>query len=210
MTAALLILGGYLLGAVPFAYLVGRALRRIDIRTVGSGNAGATNVLRCVGPGPALAVLALDVGKGALPVAAAQVLGASAEIVTATGLAAVLGHLFPVYLGFRGGKGMATAAGVLAVLAPLPVLAAAGLFLALVLWTRWVSLGSVVAVVAVPVLLVVFPSLGWTESAPAAVLVLAVLVALAVIASHTENVKRLVAGREPRIDLLRGSGGRTS
>ena len=207
MTPALLISSAYLLGAVPFSYLVVRALRGIDIRAVGSGNAGATNVLRCVGPMPALAALALDVGKGALPVWAALALEQSTAVVATTAVAAVLGHLFPVYLRFRGGKGMATAAGVLALLAPLPVLAATVIFVGCVLWTRRISLGSVIAVLAVPLLLPLFPALGWAEPPPSPVVLGVVVIALVVVASHSSNLRRLAAGREPRIDLMDGSGG---
>jgi acyl phosphate:glycerol-3-phosphate acyltransferase len=140
MTEALQLLAAYLMGAIPFAYLAGRALRGIDIRRHGSGNVGATNVMRVLGKGPGAAVLALDMGKGAL--AAAWLPGLAAPPLEAwpavLGLAAVLGHSYTCFLGFKGGKGVATSAGVLLGLAPVATLGALLAFALVLAFSRMV------------------------------------------------------------------------
>src|SRR5271156_180934 len=150
MTAAMIfgvtLLIAYLVGAIPFGYLVAR-WRGVDILHQGSGNIGATNVGRVLGRRFGILVFVLDFAKGALPVLAAQTVGPGWLPVTA-GLAAFLGHLFPVYLRFRGGKGVATSAGVVAVLLPWPALGAVLTWVAVVCSTRYVSLASLVAALA--------------------------------------------------------------
>ena len=140
---------GFLLGSIPFPYLLTRR-RGIDLRTVGSGNVGATNALRVSSPGTAITVLALDVTKGSLAVWLAGVLTPQPALVVCAGLAAVAGHVYPPWIGFRGGKGMATTAGVFAVLAPAAAAVSAVIFVALIAASRYVSLGSLGAMAALP------------------------------------------------------------
>jgi acyl phosphate:glycerol-3-phosphate acyltransferase len=198
MTWAILVLGAYLLGAVSFSLLIVKARQGVDIRTVGSGNAGATNVLRTAGVKPALAVLCLDVAKGAGPVVAARALDAPGPVVGATAVAAVVGHVLPAYYGFRGGKGVATATGALAPLAPWAALAAAGVFALVVAATRYVSLASIGALGSFPVLVYAGGRAGWWP-APAWLLSSAVAVAVLVAVMHRANVRRLLDGSEHRL-----------
>ena len=199
MSWATLILGAYLVGAIPFSYLVVRFLLGRDIRNVGSGNAGATNTLRTAGPLAGLAVLGLDVAKGAVPVLAALAYEAPASVVGAVAVAAVLGHCYPVYIGFRGGKGVATALGAAGALAFWPALVAVGVLLTIVLWKRYVSLGSMVGLATLPIL-VLLP-LGWRAESPlrewsaGAAAVIAILV----VVRHRDNIRRLLDGKERRL-----------
>ena len=152
LTALGTVLAAYLIGALPFGYLIARA-RGVDILREGSGNIGATNVGRVLGRKFGALVFALDFAKGALPAAAGRALAGATplspdELGVAAGLAAFLGHLFPVYLGFRGGKGVATGAGVVAVLVPGPAVGAVLVWLATLGAARYVSLASVAAALA--------------------------------------------------------------
>src|SRR5512138_3196725 len=141
---------GYVLGSISFAVLLVRLTTGKDIRTQGSGNAGATNVLRAHGKGLGIAVAALDVAKGALAVVLTRLVTPDPRAAAAAAFAAVLGHVFPLFYGFRGGKGVATTVGAFLALAPLPTLVCVGVFAAVVAITRYVSLGSVVAMVLLP------------------------------------------------------------
>jgi len=182
----------YLLGAVPFGFLAGRLWGNVDIRTMGSGNIGATNVLRTLGVVPAVLVLLLDAAKGWTAVWVALRLGLGEPAVAGAALAAVAGHNWPVFLGFRGGRGIATALGVLIALAPVVAAVLAAVWLAIVLLTRYVSLGSIVASALLPFILVAgrFP---W-------IYVLAgVILAVTAIWRHRPNIARLLAGTEHRI-----------
>ena len=191
MTEAALIAAAYLLGSVPFAFLLSRR-RGIDLRRVGSGNVGASNVLRAAGVRRAVAALALDGVKGAAAVLlAARVAGGGAPL--AAGLASIAGHMYPVWLGFRGGKGVATAAGVFAVLAPGAVAVAAGAFVAAVWATRYISVGSLVAAGTLVVVT--------ATSATAPLALTAAAAAVAVAHRHRGNVARLRAGTERRVGL---------
>src|SRR5689334_6458478 len=143
------ILAGYLAGSVPFAFLLARRAG-IDVRFAGSGNVGATNVMRTTGTRRAIAVMALDVAKGALAVALAWRIHAGVTLTALAAAAAVVGHIYPVWLRFHGGKGVAVAAGVFGVLAPIATAVAAGLFLVIAWLTRYVSLGSIAATLALP------------------------------------------------------------
>ena len=194
-----LVAGSYLVGSLSFGLIVVWVLRRVDLRTLGSGNAGATNVLRTSGRWPALLVLALDIGKGIAPVRLARQLEAPPEIVAGAALAAVLGHVFPVYFGFRGGKGVATGFGAFVSLLPLPAGAALALFLAVVMATRYVSVGSIRAALSVPAFALVFARLGWIAPTPPLALTLAGATAAVVILKHVGNLQRLVAGTERRL-----------
>lgn len=199
-----LVAGSYLLGSFSFSLAVVWLLHRADVRKVGSGNAGATNVLRAAGRWPALLVLLLDISKGIVPVRAARALGAPAEIVAAAAFAVVVGHVFPIYFGFRGGKGVATGFGALVALLPLAACAAVAIFVATVFTTRYVSLGSVLAAASLPLLAVLFARLGWSAVLPGGALALACGCAGLVLLRHTENLKRLIAGTERRLGAGRG------
>src|SRR4026208_1393282 len=143
------VLFGYLGGSVPFAFLLARRAG-IDVRVAGSGNVGAANVLRTTGTSRALMVMSLDVAKEAAAVPLANLVAGGVGIAALTGAAAIVGHIYPVWLRFHGGKGVAVAAGVFAVLTPSATALAAGLFLVIVWLTRYVSLGSIAATVALP------------------------------------------------------------
>jgi len=194
-----LVLVSYLLGAIPFAFLVVRWLSGVDIRQVGSGNVGATNVLRSTGMPAAALVLALDVAKGAAPVVVGQSLGAPPGVLGACALAAVLGHVFPVFLGFRGGKGVATAAGAIGAMSPAPMVAAVLVFGIAVVWKRYVSLGSMLAVGSFPLFAYLFGRLGWMEPMPKVLLIGTTVAAGLILMRHSENVRRLAVGREHRL-----------
>ena len=182
---------GYLAGSVPFAFLLARRAG-IDVRVVGSGNVGAANVMRTTGTGRAIAVMALDVAKGALAVLLAHLASGGAALAALTGAAAVVGHVYPVWLRFHGGKGVAVAAGVFAVLSPVATGVAALLFLITVWTTRYVSLGSVAATVALP------PT-AWLTGAPAAVVGTAWGTAALIVFRHRSNLRRLRDGTERRL-----------
>ncbi|MFO8238441.1 MAG: glycerol-3-phosphate 1-O-acyltransferase PlsY [Prochlorococcaceae cyanobacterium] len=205
----LLLLCGYLLGSIPAGYLAGRWLKGIDIRQQGSGSTGATNVLRVVGKGPALAVFLVDVLKGTVAVVLAKMLLAGGTAswstdswVVATGLAALAGHIWPLWLGWRGGKAVATALGMLLGLAWPVGLACFGVFLTVLSLSRIVSLSSVVAAVALPALMLLwFGDQGLGLRWP--YLVLALLTSVLVIWRHRSNLSRLLEGSEPRLGEAR-------
>jgi glycerol-3-phosphate acyltransferase PlsY len=199
VSAPALLAGAYLVGSISFSVLVVRLLRRVDLRTLGSGNAGATNVLRTSGRWPALVVLALDIAKGFAPVAIAKRLGFAPELVGGAALAAVVGHVFPVFFGFRGGRGVATGFGALLALFPLAAGSALAIFVALVVTTRFVSVGSIVAALAVPPLAWGFGAAGLAARPSAGALALAALAVAVVVARHASNLRRLAAGTERRL-----------
>ncbi len=182
---------GYLIGSLPLGYLVARRWAGVDLRRVGSGNVGATNVWRVSGPVLGVVVMAVDVAKGvAAVVVAGRVAPSEAASVTA-GVAAVAGHMFPVWLGGRGGKGVATACGVFALLAPLATVCAALVFVLTTATTRLVSAGSVVATVMLPVAAAV---LGASGAVVAGSLVAATLI----VWRHRSNLRSLWRGTERR------------
>ena len=191
--AALLVGVAYLLGSLSFAVLLVRRATGKDIRTEGSGNAGATNVLRAHGKGLALAVAALDIAKGAAAVLLVRLVTGDPRYAAAAGFAAVLGHVFPIYYGFRGGKGVATAVGAFAVLAPLPTLVCVAVFVAIVAATRYVSLGSVVGLALLP------PVAGAIFHASSPVVIAAAATAVLIVVKHRANLKRLAAGTERKL-----------
>ncbi|GGI67969.1 glycerol-3-phosphate 1-O-acyltransferase PlsY [Deinococcus wulumuqiensis] len=190
-TALLALLLSYLIGAVPAAAWLART-RGVDIRKVGSGNSGATNVLRSLGKGPALAVAVFDILKGVLAVLLARTLGLSEGWAALCGLLAVIGHNFSPFLGFRGGKGVATSFGVIAILDPVIGLVAFVLAIACMWLTRFVSAGSIMGAFIVAALVLVLPRPDWDR---AAVLFLAALL----VWQHRENVRKLQAGTERRL-----------
>lgn len=184
--------GSYLLGSIPFSYLVARLSGVQDVRRVGSGNVGATNVMRSAGAAAGVAALVLDAGKGALATVLAQRLDPDGVLPALAAATAVVGHVFPVWLSFRGGKGVATGAGAFAPLGPWAGLAACAVFVLVAAATRFVSLGSIAATLALPVLLAASGARGEAVAAAAGVAVL-------ILAKHRTNIARLRAGSERRL-----------
>lgn len=197
----LLLLGAaYLLGSIPFGLILAKLLGGKDVRKSGSGNIGATNVVRVAGPAAGILTLLLDAAKGALAVwLAGRFSGQSAAAIMLAGIAALVGHCFPVWLKFKGGKGVATALGVFLMLAPLAALGGVMFFLMVVLVWRYISLGSISAAAAIP-LLVYFL---WAPGhAPPLVVIFGTLFAAGlVIVKHDANLQRLVDGTEPKFSF---------
>ena len=191
MAPALIVLG-YFIGALPTGLILVRVLRGEDIRKYGSGNIGAANVLRVAGPAVAAAVLLVDVLKGLVPVLLALRAGVAPWAVVAAGLATIAGHNWSVFLGFQGGKGIATSFGVLAGLSLQAALVAAAVWIIVVAITRFSSLGSLLAVVSVPILL-------WRLRTPPEYVAFGIIASLLAIYRHRANIQRLVAGTELRI-----------
>lgn len=193
MEIAALIVFAYLLGSVPTGYIVG-SLAGLDIRRAGSGNVGATNVARLMGKKPGLITLLGDVAKGLVPALLSRFLGFGPAATSLVAAAAFVGHLFPVFLRFQGGKGVATALGVFLALAPLGSLVLLLIFLALAAARRIVSLASMVTAGLAPALF-------WLFSYPVPIRWLSLAIALAIILRHWENIQRLRAGTEPKFNL---------
>ena len=196
MNAALFALGGYLLGSIPFAIVVSRAMGMADPRTYGSKNIGATNVLRSGNRIAALLTVIGDAGKGWVAVLLARMLGASADVVALVALAAFIGHVFPVWLGFKGGKGVATAAGVLIAIDWRLGLAVLVVWLALAIVTRYSSLAAVVAAVFAP-------AAAWYLHGTGSLLAAVIGMAAILIWRHQANIVKLVRGEESRIGQRR-------
>jgi glycerol-3-phosphate acyltransferase PlsY len=188
------ILVAYGLGSTPFAWLLARRWGAEDLRHIGSGNVGAANVFRASGITAGVLVAVLDVAKGAASVLVADRMGSGAAMTAAAGLAAIVGHIYPFWLHFRGGKGVATACGVFAILAPAAVLPALGVFVGTVWLTKYVSLGSVLATVALPP--IVFATGG-----PDSAVVAACAACALILFRHRSNVVRLRAGTERRFGV---------
>lgn len=182
---------GYLLGSVPFAFLLARRAG-IDVRVAGSGNVGAANVLRTSGTPLGVAVMVLDISKGAATVLAAHAAAASLTAMAVAGASAVVGHIYPVWLRFKGGKGVAVAAGVFAMLAPAATVLATLIFVACVWISRIVSLGSIAATVALP-------SFAWWTGVPDIVLDAAAACASLIVFRHRANIRRILMGTERRM-----------
>ena len=185
------VLFGYLAGSVPFAFLLARRAG-IDVRVAGSGNVGAANVLRTTAAWRAVVVMALDVGKGAAAVLVVHLVAGGASVAALAGVAAIVGHIYPVWLGFHGGKGVAVAAGVFSVLSPIATGIAASLFLVTVWATRYVSLGSITATVALP-------PVAWWAGAPQSVVAAAAGTGALIVFRHRTNIRRLRSGTERRM-----------
>ena len=191
----------YLLGTIPFGYILVRVFRGEDVRSSGSGNIGATNVAR-MSSALGVATLLLDAGKGLAAVVLARALAGGEHqklVMTVAAFAAIVGHLFPVWLKFRGGKGVATSLGSFALIAPKSIVCMVGLFLLMVAATRYVSLGSVVTAAA-------FPMLAWVlhEYVEPAQLILIAVASLLIVWKHRQNIGRLVAGTESRFGAKQG------
>lgn len=194
MAALLALVASYLLGAIPTSHLVSRAFAKIDLRQHGSGNLGATNLYRVLGWKYAVPVALFDIAKGVIPVLVFAPLVSSSELFqVACGMAAILGHVFSVFVNFRGGKGVATAAGVMLGMAPLALAVAAAVWGLVLLFTGYVSLSSIAAAAVLPLAVYLLepprsPLLWW----------LVVLVAAGVIVLHRRNIERLLKGTENR------------
>ena len=202
ITAAVVCVFAYFFGAIPFALIIGK-LHGVDIRKVGSGNVGATNVTRAVGPVQGKICFVLDLLKGAIPVLAAQVLlPGNYGIAIAAGAIAILGHMFPVYLKFKGGKGVSTGAGVALALAPLPLLCALAFWVVLFLTTRYVSVASIAAAVGLPVFAFAFRffNIGNVTAKSLPVLIFFCAIAAITVYRHRSNIKRLLEGTENRFE----------
>lgn len=205
--ATALIVGAYLLGSISFSILIVKLVQGLDVRLVGSGNAGATNALRAAGRRAGAAVLALDVAKGVTAVAVPRAFDAPPAVVGGAAVAVVVGHVFPIFFGFRGGKGVATSAGALGTLAPAAMAFALLVFLAVVAWKRYVSLASIVTAGIFPLLVWVTLRLRWEESGGIWLLLSSAAIALLIIARHATNLRRLRHGIEPRLGERRETAG---
>ncbi|WP_349407579.1 glycerol-3-phosphate 1-O-acyltransferase PlsY [Pseudalkalibacillus sp. SCS-8] len=192
MNIILAILIGYFIGSISFSYLIAKKIKKVDIRTQGSGNAGATNTLRVLGWGPAIAVLLLDASKGIVAVLLSYLLGAEEWVAFLAGLFAIVGHNWPIYYGFRGGKGVATTIGVFAILVFIPALISGIIAILLIVITRYVSLGSLVFMVSAPTLTFV---LGYDTIH----ILLAAVIGLLSLWRHRTNIVRLLNGTESKI-----------
>ena len=200
MTLLLIPVAAYLLGSIPFGLILAKTFGGADVRKSGSGNIGATNVARVVGPLAGILTLLLDIAKGAGAVLVAERLSnSSATWMTIAAFAALVGHCFPLWLRFKGGKGVATAAGVFAVLSPLACVGAILLFLLVVIFWRYVSLGSISAAAAMPLLIYFL----WAprHAPPLAVIFGALAAAVLIIFKHRGNLRRLLEGAEPKFSF---------
>ncbi|MFQ5586422.1 MAG: glycerol-3-phosphate 1-O-acyltransferase PlsY [Thermodesulfobacteriota bacterium] len=191
-TEIAIIVAAYLIGSIPTGVIVARLSGAQDPRSLGSGNIGATNVGRSAGKAAGIITLVGDCLKGVLPTATVLFLVPSVLVVGLTGFAAFVGHLFPVFLGFRGGKGVATALGIFLVISPVATLLCGLIFIILLSIFRYVSLGSIIAAASMPVALAILPS-----SRPFTPL--GAMIGVLIIIKHTDNVRRLVAGKENRM-----------
>ena len=187
-------LAGYLLGSIPFALLLARRLGTADLRLIGSGNVGAANVMRTSGVKAGVAVAVLDVLKGALSVVVAERISLNPTAPAVAGVAAIVGHIYPVWLRFRGGKGVATACGVFSMLTPLAVMPSLAVFVAAVWLTKYISLGSLLASIALP-------ALAYAAGSPAPAVIAAVAAATIIVFRHRSNLARLRSGTERRIGV---------
>jgi len=200
VTTLLIPLAAYILGSIPFGLILAKLFGRTDVRKGGSGNIGATNVARVVGPLAGILTLILDVAKGSAAVLlAARLSKDSATWMMIAALAALVGHCFPVWLKFKGGKGVATAAGMFLVLCPLAFLGSVILFVLVVAFWRYVSLGSISAAAAMPLLMYFF----WApRHAPPLVITFGSLAAaLLIVCKHAGNIRRLAQGVEPKFSF---------
>ena len=201
LTRALVLLAAYLLGALPFSYLVARA-RGVDVRRVGSGNVGATNVMRSVSVAAGLLAFVLDAGKGAVAVVLARLVEPGLALPVTAGVVAVLGHMYPVWLRFRGGKGVATGAGIFLPLVPLCTIGALATFGLILAVTRYVSVASMLAAASLAVYAFLAGAAPLVTSAAA-------LMAALIAWKHRENVRRLVRGTERRMGQKPAPGAET-
>jgi glycerol-3-phosphate acyltransferase PlsY len=199
-TTLLVVFGAYLLGSIPFGLIFAHIVAAKDLREHGSGNIGATNVSRVAGPAAGMLTLLFDAAKGAAAVwVAARVADQAATVMMFAGLGALLGHCFPAWLKFKGGKGVATALGVYIVMCPLAALIAVILFLLVVLFWRYVSLGSLSATAAMPLLVYFLWAPG--HAPPLVISLGTVFAAVLIFFKHDANLQRLIDGTEPRYTM---------
>ena len=194
MRVSVAILAAYLIGSVPFALLLSRRWGARDLRRIGSGNLGAANVLRASGVTPGVLVAALDILKGAASVVLAERLSGNSAAPAAAGLAAIIGHIYPVWLRFQGGKGVATACGVFLILTPVAIAPALAIFSATVWATKYISLGSVAASVSLP-------AMAYISAAPMPAVAAACGAAALIVVRHRTNLWRVHAGTERRLGV---------
>lgn len=195
MTAALVLVAAYLIGGIPFGYIVVRLKSGEDVRSLGSGNIGATNVLRTTGRALGVVTLLLDIAKGAFAVWLAEYVLGSRQWMATTALAVMAGHAFPVFLKFRGGKAVASFVGAFLYLTPVPLLATLIIFVVTVAYTRYISLGSIIAAM-------LFPLAVWLiEHPPATVVSCAVVAGAFIVYRHRANISRIREGNEHRFSF---------
>jgi len=192
MRSLLVLIAAYLIGSIPFGYLIVRQRMGGDIRESGSGGTGATNVSRRAGKAAGVLTLLLDAAKGSAAVLIAKAVAGDHWVVAFAAIAALVGHIFPVWLGFRGGKGVATGVGVFLVLAPIALLCAGAIFAGVVAVTRYVSLASITAAALIPAFVWLLTDDVWP------LLVATVVGAMLIIFAHRGNIRRLVEGTEPK------------
>jgi len=200
LALAIVCFAAYLLGSIPFGLLLAKIFGHTDVRKAGSGNIGATNVMRVAGPAAGILTLLFDAGKGWFAVwLASRIMHGTSDMMIAAGFLALVGHCFPVWLRFRGGKGVATAAGIFLALCPEALLAVLILFALVVWYSRYVSLGSLAAAAAIPL----FVYLLWAPHfAPPIIVTLgSIAIALLVIYQHRANISRLIRGEEPQFSV---------
>jgi glycerol-3-phosphate acyltransferase PlsY len=188
----ILVMGAYLLGSIPTGLLLGKALG-VDIRNSGSGNIGATNAYRTLGKKIGIMTLAGDCLKGLIPVLAVKYLGGGDGLMALTGLAAFLGHVYTVFLGFKGGKGVATALGVFLAISPVSVLIALGVFLVIAWKWRYVSLASITAAGVIPIVVTIVEQKAFFTG-------MAIIISVIVILKHRDNIERLKSGTERKFN----------
>ncbi|HEU4837378.1 MAG TPA: glycerol-3-phosphate 1-O-acyltransferase PlsY [Pyrinomonadaceae bacterium] len=192
MIKIIVVVIAYLLGSIPFGYLIVRSRSGADIRQTGSGGTGATNVSRRAGKAAGVLTLLLDAAKGSVAVLIAKAVAGDEWVIAAAAIAALVGHIFPVWLGFRGGKGVATGVGIFLMLAPVALLCAGVIFVAIVALTRYVSLGSIIAAILIPVFV-------WLLNDSRPLLIAAIAGAALIVFAHRGNIQRLSSGTESRI-----------
>ena len=188
------VVAGYLIGSIPFALVLARRWGTADLRTIGSGNLGAANVMRVSGVAPGVLVAVLDLAKGAASVALAQRVRPDGATAALAGFAAIMGHIYPVWLRFKGGKGVATACGVFSVLTPAVVPPVLTIFLATVALTKYISLGSLLATIALP-------PIAYAIGSPPPSVFTAIAASVVIVIRHRSNLVRLRTGTERRIGV---------
>ncbi len=192
MTTVISFLVAYLIGAISFSIIFTKMIKKVDVRDYGSGNAGATNTMRVLGKGPAILVLLLDVLKGIVAILVAKFFHLSDWQVALTGLFAIVGHVWPIYYGFKGGKGVATTIGVFAMLSFVPTLIAGILTILIIAVTRYVSLGSLILILLTPILSYFFNS-------SSAFMVIGLIIFAISAYKHRANIGRLLKGNENKL-----------
>jgi acyl phosphate:glycerol-3-phosphate acyltransferase len=198
MTTVLSFLISYLIGAISFSIIFTKRIKKVDIREFGSGNAGATNTMRVLGKGPAIAVLLLDVLKGVVAIWIAEAFHLSEWGIVLSGFFAILGHVWPVYYGFKGGKGVATTIGVFMMISFLPTLIAGILTIIVIALTRYVSLGSLLLILVTPILAIFF-------HAPLIFTIVGLILFLISAYKHRANISRLFNGTENKLGAKKGA-----